>query len=67
MDNKFFTITRTLKSLVDKLLKASKKIHQSSLRGSGNYITVNATIDEIINKLERQKNRKNKIKRLFNE
>ena len=53
MDNKFFTITRTLKSLVDKLLKASQKIHQSSLRGSGNYITVNATIDEIINKLER--------------
>jgi hypothetical protein len=55
------------KSLVDKLLKASQKIHQSSLRGSDNYITVNATIDEIINKLERQKNRKNKIKRLFNE
>ena len=65
MDNKFFTITRTLKSLVDKLLKASQKIHQSSLRGSGNYITVN--IADIINKLERQKNRKNKIKRLFNE
>ena len=50
------------KSLVDKLLKASQKIHQSSLRGSANYITVNATIY----KLERQKNRKTKIKRLFN-
>ena len=54
------------KSLVDKLLEASQKINKSSLRGSGNYITVNATIYEIINKLERQKNRKTKIKRLFN-
>lgn len=55
------------KSLVDKLLKASQQIHQSSLRGPGNYITVNSNIADIINKLERQKNRKDKIKRLFNE
>jgi hypothetical protein len=31
-------------SLVDKLLKSSQKIHQSSLRGSGNYIIVNSSM-----------------------
>ena len=56
----------TNKSLVDKLLKASQKIHQSSLRGTGNYITVNKTISDIIYKIDRPKIRKTKIKRLFN-
>jgi hypothetical protein len=53
------------KSLVDKLLKASQKIHQSSLRGSGNYITVNSTIASMISKLKSER-RIDKIKRLFN-
>lgn len=56
----------TNKSLVNKLLKASQKIHQSSLRGTGNYITVNKTISDIIYKIDRPKIRKTKIKRLFN-
>lgn len=55
------------KKLVDKLLKASQIKHQSSLRGSGNYITANKTISEIIYKLKRPKNRIKKIRRLFNE
>jgi hypothetical protein len=55
----------TNKSLVDKLLKASQEIHQSSLRGYGNYIRFNSNIADIINKLERQKNRKSKINKLF--
>ena len=55
------------KSLVDKLLEASQKIHQSSLRGPGNYITVNSTIVDIIYKIDRPKIRKKKIKILFNE
>jgi hypothetical protein len=53
------------KSLVDKLLKASQKIHQSSLRGSGNYITVNSNIASMISKLKSER-RIDKIKRLFN-
>ena len=50
------------KSLVDRLLKASQKIHQSSLRGPGNYITVNSTIADIIYKIDRPKIRNKKIK-----
>lgn len=56
----------TNKSLVNKLLKASQKIHQSSLRGTGDYITINKTISDIIYKIDRPKIRKTKIKRLFN-
>ena len=55
------------KSLVDKLLEASNKIYKSSLIGSGNYITVNKTISDIIYKIDRPKIRKKKIKRLFDE
>jgi len=54
------------KSLVDKLIKASQKIHQSSLRGSGNYITISKSISDIIHKIERKGIRKDKINRLFN-
>ena len=63
------------KRLVDKLLEASQKIYQSSLRGSGNYITlswvqngaeitVNSTIASMISKLKSER-RIDKIKRLF--
>jgi hypothetical protein len=56
----------TNKSLVDKLLQASALINNKSTRGSGNYITVNSTITDIIYKIDRPKIRKKKIKRLFN-
>jgi hypothetical protein len=52
------------KSLVDKLLKASQKIHQSSLRGSGNYIIVNSSIGSFFT--TRQERRMFKIKSIFN-
>lgn len=52
-------------SLVDKLLESSQNI-QSSLRGSGNYITINRTISDIIHKIERKRIRKDKINKLFN-
>ena len=55
----------TNKSLVDKLLEASQKINKSSLRGSGNYITVNSNIASMISKLKSER-RIDKIKRLFN-
>ena len=54
----------TNKSLVDKLLQASALINNKSTRGSGNYITVNSTITDIIYKIDRPKIRKKKIKRL---
>jgi hypothetical protein len=54
------------KSLVDKLIEASQKIHQSSLRGSGNYILTSPVIADMINKYKSEF-RKEKIKRLFNE
>ena len=47
------------KNLVDKLLEASSKIHKSSTKGSGNYITVNES--------SKSEYRKYKIKKLFNE
>lgn len=55
------------KSLVDKLMEASNKIYKSSLIGSGNYITVNKAISDIIHKIDRKRIRKDKIKRLLNE
>jgi hypothetical protein len=56
---------RNQKSLVDKLLQASQKIQQSSLRGSGNYILTSPVIADMINKYKSEF-RKEKIKRLFN-
>ena len=54
------------KELVDKLLKASEKIHKASTRGSANYMVVSPAIADIINGFKRG-NRKEKIKRLFND
>jgi hypothetical protein len=48
----------TNKSLVDKLLQASQKIHQSSLRGSGNYVVSNPNVFTAIYRIA-------KIKRIF--
>ena len=54
------------KELVDKLLKASENIHKASTRGSANYMVVSPAIADIINGFKRG-NRKEKIKRLFND
>jgi hypothetical protein len=47
------------KNLVDKLLQASQKIHQSSLRGHGNYIIQDPKIFTAVYRMA-------KIKRIFN-
>ena len=50
------------KNLVDKLLQASQKIHQASLRGSGNYVVMSPESGDIFMAIYRM----NKIKRIFN-
>jgi hypothetical protein len=49
------------KSLVEKLLEASQKIHKSSLRGSGNYVVLSPESGDIFMAIHRM----NKIKRIF--
>jgi hypothetical protein len=54
------------KKLIDKLLKASEKIHKASTRGSSNYMVVSPAVVNII-KGFRRSYRKEKIKRIFND
>jgi hypothetical protein len=49
------------KTLVEKLLQASQKVHQSSLRGSGNYVVMSPESGDIFMAIHRM----NKIKRIF--
>jgi hypothetical protein len=56
----------TNKNLYDKILQASAIIDNNSRRGSGNYMVVSKAVADIINGFKRG-NRKEKIKRLFNE
>jgi hypothetical protein len=56
----------TNKNLYDKILQASAIIDNNSRRGSGNYMIVSKAVSNIINDL-RKSNRKEKIKRLFND
>ena len=51
------------KNIIEKLLQASQKVHQASLRGSGNYIVVNSNTASI---LITASWRMAKIKRIFN-
>lgn len=49
------------KTLVEKLLQASQKVHQTSLRGSGNYVVMSPESGDIFMAIHRM----NKIKRIF--
>ncbi len=48
--------------LVEKILQASQKVHQASLRGSANYIVLSPGSGDIFMAIHRI----NKIKRIFN-
>jgi hypothetical protein len=52
--------------LISKLQEASGVIAKSALRGSSNYVIVNPSIYNVLNSLERNYIRKDKINRLFN-
>lgn len=54
------------KDLIDKILKASAIINNSSRYGGSNYMVVSKAVANIINDL-RKNNRKEKIMRIFNE
>jgi hypothetical protein len=55
-------IKNSQKTLVEKLLQASQKVHQASLRGSGNYVVLSPESGDIFMAIHRM----NKIKRVFN-
>lgn len=52
------------KDLIDRILKASETIHNSSTKGSGNYMVTSTAIANIIRGFRRGY-RKEKIKKLF--
>lgn len=52
------------KDLIDRILKASESINNSSTKGSGNYMVTSAAIANIIRGFRRGY-RKEKIKKLF--
>ena len=56
----------TNKELYDKLSQASAVINNNSRKGGSNYMVVSKAVANIINNL-RKSNRKEKIKRLFND
>jgi hypothetical protein len=49
------------KNLTEKILQASQKVNQASLRGSGNYVVLNKQSYNVFNALYRM----SKIKRIF--
>ena len=54
--------------LIDKLLKASEKIHKASTRGNANYMVVSPAVANMIQGVYNQEKaswRKDKIKNLF--
>jgi hypothetical protein len=56
------------KNLIDKIVEASNIIHKSSLRGSANYIMTSLEVADIMEAaLFRNKRRKKKINKIFNE
>ena len=55
-------MNNTQKTLLEKLLQASQKVHQASLRGSGNYLVLSPESGDIFMAIHRM----NKIKRVFN-
>jgi hypothetical protein len=55
-------MNNTQKTLVEKLLQASQKVHQASLRGSGNYLVLSPESGDIFMAAYRM----SKIKRIFN-
>ena len=58
-----------MKSLHDKILKASEIINKSSRRSPANYMVVSQSVGDIIQEVYNQEKagwRKEKIKRLFN-
>lgn len=54
------------KDLIDRILKASEAINNTSTKGSGNYMVTSSAIANIIRGFRRGY-RKKKIKRLFDE
>jgi hypothetical protein len=57
-----------MKSLYDKILKASEVIHKSSTKGSANYMIVSPSVADMIQEVYNQEKagwRKEKIKKLF--
>lgn len=53
------------KDLISNLLEASKKIHQATIKGSGNYIITNPQLGKVFDSLKRQNIRKEKIKKIL--
>jgi len=56
------------KELIDKLLKASEKIHKASTRGNANYMVVSSDVANMIQGVYNQEKaswRKEKIKKIF--
>lgn len=59
-----------MKSLYDKILKASEVIHKSSTKGSANYIVTSPSVADMIQEVYNKEKagwRKEKIKKIFNE
>lgn len=55
------------KELIDKLLKASEKIHKSSTKGTANYMITSPEVANMLKSIYKVKCRKEKIKRIFND
>jgi hypothetical protein len=54
-------MNNTQKTLVEKILQTSQKVHQASLRGSGNYVVLSPESGDIFMAAYRI----SKIKRIF--
>lgn len=52
-------------NLISKLLESSNKIHQATIKGSGNYIITNPQLGKVFDSLKRQNIRKEKIKKIL--
>lgn len=53
------------RDLISKLLEASSRIHQATIKGSGNYIISNPHLVKVLDGLKRQNIRKEKIKKIL--
>lgn len=53
------------RDLIDKLLKASETINESSRKSNENYILTSSTVSQWIKKINREEVRKEKITKIF--